>query len=182
MDKRRAMATKEDTGTVTLELPDKQYKDSFIEALEEFQQEGKYTYLNKDQMTTDFEAFIAEIPEIRMKINHVPETEYWLIEDKKYIGRLSIRHKLNGELLVKGGHIGYSIRPSERRKGYGVKILELGLEKAKILGLTRILITCDSSNEASRKIIENHGGVLENEVAGKSGNPTILRFWLDTEK
>jgi predicted acetyltransferase len=173
---------KESFENVALESPSAQYKDSYLEALEEFQREGKYTYLDRDKLGADFGGFVEEIPAIRMEINNVPETEYWLINGDEYIGRVSIRHELNKELLMHGGHIGYAIRPSQRKKGYGVKILELGLEKARELSLTRVLLTCDSTNVGSRKIIESHGGILENEVEGKTGESTKLRFWIDINK
>src|SRR3989344_8456793 len=82
----------------------------------------------------------------------------------QYIGRLSIRHKLNDHLLKIGGHIGYDIRPSKRSRGYGTAILRLGLPKAKELRIERALLTCNENNIASLKIIEKAGGVLESKV------------------
>ena len=170
---------KESTETAHLEPPSVKYKDTFIEALKEFHKEGKYTYLDVEELETDFDAFLKKIPEIRKAMNNVPESEFWLVDNDQYIGRLSIRHELNEELLLHGGHIGYAIRPSERKKGYATKALEQGLIEAHNLGLTRVLLTCDSTNVASRKIIEKHGGTLENEVDGRPGDPSILRFWID---
>lgn len=170
---------KESLGTVTLEQPDLKYKDGYLAALAEFQAEGRYQNLNIEELESDFDAFIEKIPNIRIEMNKVPESEFWLIDNEEYIGRLSIRHELNEELLRVGGHIGYAIRPSERKRGYGKKALELGLQEAKKLGLKKVLVTCDSNNIGSRKIIESQGGVLENEVEGKTDEPTKLRFWID---
>jgi len=169
---------KESTEAATLEHPSTKHKDGYLAALEEFQTEGRYLNISKKELEEDFSTFIDQIPAMRKELNGVPETEFWLIHGGEYIGRISIRHELNEELLLRGGHIGYAIRPSQRKNGYGKKALELGLIEAKKLGFDKVLVTCDSTNTASRKIIEGHAGVLENEVEGEPGKPTKLRFWI----
>ena len=77
------------------------------------------------------------------------------------------------------GHIGYDIRPSKRKQGYGSKILELALPKAKELDIERVLLTCDETNTGSRRIIEKNGGVLENQVKNPETGVDKLRFWID---
>ncbi len=94
----------------------------------------------------------------------VPETWLWLVDGDEYIGRASIRHELNDELLLVAGHIGYEIRPTKRRQGYGTQILALALERAREMGIYKVLVTCDTDNFGSRKIIEANGGKLENEI------------------
>lgn len=116
---------------------------------------------------------------VRMQAGYVPESTYWLVEGDEYIGRVSIRHELNDKLFKIGGHIGYDIRPSKRLRGYGTEILRLGLEKAKELGIKKVLITCDKDNIASKKIIESNGGVFENEYETGDGEPNKLRYWID---
>ena len=97
-------------------------------------------------------------------------------ETGKILGAVNIRHELNSELLKSGGHIGYGIRPFERRKGYAVRMLALALPIAEQLGITRALVTCDKANIASAKTILHNGGVLENELAldGK----IVQRYWI----
>ena len=92
---------------------------------------------------------------------------------------MSIRQRLNEHLLQIGGHIGYNIRPSERGKGYGNKILELALQEAKDMGIEKIRITCDVDNVASRKIIEKSGGVLDSEIPNPETGVGKLRYWID---
>ncbi len=174
-----AFEKKESIEAATLEQPSPKYKIGYLAALEEFQSEGRYLNISKEELEKDFGAFIDRIPAMRMELNGVPETEYWLTRGDEYIGRLSIRHELDEKLLLHGGHIGYAIRPSQRKKGYGKKALELGLLETKKLGLDTVLVTCDSTNTASRRIIESHTGVLENKVEGEPGKPTKLRFWID---
>jgi predicted acetyltransferase len=91
---------------------------------------------------------------------------------------INIRHRLNDYLLRQGGHIGYSIRPTERKKGLGALQLSLGLQKCRELGMTRVLVTCDKSNPGSAGVIRSNGGVLENEVADHASGEMVQRYWI----
>ena len=93
------------------------------------------------------------------------------------VGMIDIRHRLNDFLLAFGGHIGYSVRPSRRRRGYATRMLAAALEVCRELGLTRVMIACDSENAASARTIERCGGVMENEVP-EDGRLT-RRYWID---
>ena len=101
---------------------------------------------------------------------------YFAMENDKIVGTIAIRHYLNEGLLNIGGHIGYGIRPSERRKGYGAQMLALALEKCRELGIDRALVTCDKDNVASAKTAMRNGGVMENEVVEEDGN-IVQRYW-----
>lgn len=110
--------------------------------------------------------------------NLVPAHTYFLtLENKRIIGAVNIRHYLNDYLFNFGGHIGYGIRPSERKKGYAVSMLAMALPIAKELGINKVLITCDKNNVGSAKTIINNGGVLENEVS-QYGEIT-QRYWIE---
>lgn len=90
----------------------------------------------------------------------VPQTSYWLYDDEKPVGYGRIRHYLNDNLSQTGGHIGYAIRSSERRKGYGNIILSLLLEECKNLNIEKVQIGANADNIASNRIILNHNGHL----------------------
>ena len=173
-----------------LVLPSAEYKDSFIGAVKEFKESTeassrhkKYRKLSIPELETGFDAFVErELSHARgenLTKGYVPHTDYWLIDNGEFIGRVSIRHRLTKQLEKFDGHIGYDIRPSKRRQGYGSKILELALPKAKELGIKKVLITCRISNVASRKIIEKNGGVLENQVYDPEASVDKLRYWID---
>ncbi len=94
----------------------------------------------------------------------VPYTCYVFIKENKIVGVGSVRHYLNEYLEKFGGHIGYSIRPTERKKGYGSKALELLINQAKEMNIEKILITCNINNIGSKKVIENNNGKFINQI------------------
>lgn len=133
----------------------------------------------------DLQAYIQRAKDYSLGRNlpdgWVPASEYWLVRNGwLVVGTSGLRHKLNKNLSHRGGHIGYCIRPSERQKGYGTLILKLTLEKARELGLSRVLVTCDSDNATSARIIQNNGGVLENEIVIKDSDKIVSRYWIVT--
>ncbi|MBI5457040.1 GNAT family N-acetyltransferase [Candidatus Kaiserbacteria bacterium] len=164
-----------------LVVPSVEYRDSFLEAAKEYKAEGSVRF-DFELAERDFPQFIKELNEhslgLHMPEGYVPETMYWLIDGGEYIGQINIRHELNEHLRQIGGHIGYDIRSSKRNKGYGTAQLQLMLPKAKEMGLTRVLITCDVTNIGSRKIIESAGGVLENQAPNPDTGIDKLRFWV----
>ena len=101
---------------------------------------------------------------------------FFALDNDKIVGIINARHELNDYLLNLGGHIGYSVRKSERRKGYAKKMLNYTSKFLFSLGLEKILITCDKNNVASKRTIESCGGILENEVIEE--NRTTLRYWI----
>lgn len=114
-----------------------------------------------------------------LPLNRVISSEYLCVRenDDQLVGLINIRHELNEELLFEGGHIGYSIRPSERNKGYAHEQLRLALMICDRLNINPILITCNKDNEASRKTILKAGGIKENEVTEDNGN-IVERYWI----
>jgi len=104
----------------------------------------------------------------------VPSTTLWWVSADEYLGRIVIRHRLTPRLRDYGGHIGYDVRPSARRRGHATAMLAAALPVAHALGIDPALVTCDEDNIASRKVIEANGGTLEDQRGVK------LRFWLST--
>ena len=93
-----------------------------------------------------------------------------------------IRHYFNAYLEKYGGHIGYSVAPSERRKGYASQMLKLALPKCKELGIDKVLITCIEDNIGSRKTILANGGVYESSVYEPDEKINLERYWIDLLK
>ena len=97
--------------------------------------------------------------------------------DQTIIGTIQLRHELNEEFSKRGGHIGYGIKPKERGKGYGAEQLRLVLEKAKEMGLTRVMISCDQDNFASSKVALKNHAKLEWEGYDEEDG-WILIYWI----
>lgn len=160
--------------------PTLKHRDRFLIALKEFRDEDTHGFWDYCMDPTQVKAYIKITAQhakgLELKEDWVPASTFWLIDNEKWIGHCNIRHRLTPSLEQLGGHIGYAIPPSERQKGYGGKILKLALEKAHDIGIHRAMITCDSDNAASRKIIERNGGVLDEEYEYKGKK--VRRYWV----
>jgi len=173
-----------------LVAPTSRVRVSFLAAMEEFRAEGRglagdnsmvgaeirdygpgwaepalfeeYTRLVRDQARED-----APRP-----AGFVPSTTLWWVEGEEYLGRIAIRHRLTEHLLHYGGHIGYDVRPTARRRGHATAMLARTLPVAAALDIDPVLITCDEDNIGSRKVIEANGGQFDDQRGVK------LRFWV----
>ncbi len=134
---------------------------------------------------TSFEEYIRQLDELahgrHLPFTMVKSDTFWLLNDEdRLLGMSRLRYRLSRSLRIEGGHIGYTIRPSERRKGYGTRICALTIEKARKTGkFTRLLITCDTRNTGSARIIEKNGGLFENYVISPRSGRQISRYWVN---
>lgn len=131
----------------------------------------------------DFERRLRE----KYKSGYVPSEVFLAVRrnDDFVVGMIDFRHPLSDFLKNFGGNIGYSVRPSERRKGYASEMLGLILPFCREFGESRVLLTCDKGNVASQRTIIKNGGVIENEIAdtvGLSKSGIILRFWISIQR
>ncbi len=113
----------------------------------------------------------------------VPSNMYLAIRisDDRIVGIIDLRHHVNHPILgTWGGHCGYSVRPSERGRGYAKEMLRLNIENAKDIGIERLLVTCSDKNTASEKTIIANGGVYENSIL--VGDCLMKRYWINTAK
>ena len=111
--------------------------------------------------------------------NFVPSSFWVGVVDRQIVGRLSLRHCLNDFLARIGGHIGYGVIPSCRRKGYATAMLKQALPICSSLGIGKVLITCDIGNRGSRKVIEHCGGVFERLTDEPQLDVQKRRYWID---
>ena len=182
--------------------PTATYRDTFLQGAAEFLAEDRLdsTYgvcLGYDLATLEqqFVQFVHDLRALgnsaRLRQGWYVDHVLWLVEAGEYIGQASIRPELcTSYLLTYGGHIGYSIRPSRRRQGWGKEILALAIDAAREIGLERVLVTCNSDNIGSRKIIEHNGGQFESAIGmtrssfrseGRKADGPFekLRYWID---
>lgn len=125
----------------------------------------------------DYEDWIAGNADAEMGLNipdgWVPAVQFVGFEGEKAVGFLNLRLRLSDFLLEQGGHIGYSVRPSERGRGYAKEMLAQGVSTAISKNIKKVLVTCSEANPASRAVILANGGVLEDVREGTE------RYWID---
>jgi predicted acetyltransferase len=160
--------------------PTAEWEREFVSMAEEYRAAGDDIYRDAIE---DFAAYLLLLKNSARSIDlapgRVPADVFCLVHARRILGRSSLRHYLTPDLEHEGGHIGYSIRPSERRKGYGTLILALTLDKARMRGLKRVLLTCDTDNLGSARIIEKNGGLLAGSgISHRSGKP-ISQYWIE---
>ena len=164
---------------ICLVVPEEKYLKSYKEAYAEYTATGISTYGMTDADSVDiFEKYDNYRHERNLKPDRVGSHYYWLVDDERacFIGEIAIRHRLNDALAVRGGHIGYVVRCSKWGQGYGTLMLKLGLEKAKALGLDKVLITCDERNIASARVMEKNDCQYADTVDCDDGSRT-RRYW-----
>lgn len=125
-----------------------------------------------------------ENEEYSKKFERCPARTFLLIResDNKIVGSINIRWNLNEKMLQFGGHIGYGIRPTERRKGYNKINLYLGILEARRLGLEKVMLDCDVNNLGSDRTLKALGGKLERTEVDPSDGVLTNVYWFDVEK
>lgn len=116
--------------------------------------------------------------------NWVVATTFFAVRksDNKIIGMIDIRHSLENEFLAEyGGHIGYAVRPSERKKGYAIQMLRMALEYAASIKLSKVMLCCYADNTASIKTITKCGGVFSESKKYIDGK-TVNIYWIDISR
>lgn len=164
-----------------LALPDIRFQKSYIQAQREFRAEGRAVDINFDELKLHFPSFVQRKLKQRdglgLPKGFVPCSEFWMIEEQRFVGRIVLRHHLNEALGKFGGHIGYEVRPTERRKGFAQQAVAMVFPEARARGLAEVLITCDDDNLGSIKVIERNHGRLVDKIQIK-GREVLTRRYL----
>jgi predicted acetyltransferase len=170
----------------SLVRPDSRYHEDFVAAVAESDTVARRVWITPQADRSlniadaeDFAGYVTQLLQETVPGSHLPDrwmphTTLWWVDGSRVLGTVDIRHALTPELTEVGGHIGYGVRPSMRRRGHGTAILRNALWIAHGLGLDRVLVTCDDDNVGSIRIIEANGGILEDQRGRK------LRYWVAT--
>lgn len=132
---------------------------------------------------TDFATYVARLAAYRQG-REVPEgwvagTFLVAVDGDEIVGRISVRHELNDYLASFGGHLGYGVKSTHRRRGIATELLAAGLDVLRDVGVARALVTCDHDNLASATVIERAGGRFERIIEGDDDGVPKCRFWID---
>ena len=146
--------------------------------------DGGFQGLEHSLTPETFPAFVTQLNDAasgkELPEGWIPMNTYWLVRGGTHpVGISRLRHRLTDSLLKHGGHIGYWIRPGERGKGYGTLLLALTCQKAKAIGIGRILVTCHRDNGSSIRIIEKNGGILDPSLSSGPQDGE-LHYWIET--
>ena len=169
-----------DTVDVKLIKADESLKEAMLSMAREFAESGEDGY---QEVLDDVSAYFKRLDRWAkgedLPSHVVQENVYWLVRGDLILGLIKLRHKVNEALLIEGGHIGYGVRPSERRKGYGTTMLGMVLDEARALELNRVMLTCDADNIGSAKIIERNGGKLSGTAVSPRSGKAVLQYWIE---
>ena len=165
--------------------PTEALRDAYLDFEADFRTAGERQIPGSGtQPDSDFGELVRRLRDhglgVGLRPGLVPASTYWLVHQGRLLGTCNIRHRLTDALRDFGGHIGYAVRPSERNKGYGTRMLKLALEQACELGIGKALVTCDTDNPASSRVIIHNGGVLASESYSEQAGRITQRYWIGT--
>jgi len=160
---------------------------SFMEAVEEFSLENtQFEFALGYGDSASFSDYAARVEGWPRGENlppcFVPGAFYVGVVGGEVVGRLSLRYQFNEFLSKIGGHIGFGVRPSRRRRGYAAEMLRQALPMCASVGIERALVTCDADNIGSRKAIESCGGIFEGMSCESGLKVQVRRYWIETTK
>jgi predicted acetyltransferase len=166
-----------------LQRPALELVPSYLEFIEEMRAAGDTIWSSRVPADGEsHEAFVATLlrKELAAEPPAVTETVHWALVDERVVGVIALRHELTEKLAQFGGHVGYEVRPSVRRRGVATAMLRLLLATERARSMRRILVTCAPSNAGSRRAIEASGGVLEGIVFVEAVSRETCHYWIDT--
>ncbi len=157
-------------------------KETYMDYIDEWRTQDEF--LIPSTLNQTYEEFCAliesekNLTKIDLSLGRVPNETYFLLEDNGYIiGAVNLRYEMTEELLKKGGHVSFGIRPAMRNNGYAFIMLKLAFNILRPKGMTRILITCTRGNKPCQVAMKKVGAKLENSY--ESDGKVIDRYWVN---
>jgi predicted acetyltransferase len=157
---------------------------AYLDMVDEFEAAGEgYPFNDVGLARRDFAAFVDDLRNEALGIGLppgiVPQTTYVLVDsDGQGLGEVRFRPHLTPPFERHNGHIGYNVRPRQRGKGYATRMLALTLDKARALGLERVMLPVEGENPASLRVIAKNGGVLERRIMDETSGEPVALYWI----
>ena len=157
---------------------------AYLAMVDEFEAAGEgYGWNDAELAHRDFAAFVDDLRNESLGIGLppgiVPQTTYALVDrDGRALGEIRLRPHLTPPFEQHNGHIGYNVRPGQRGKGYATRMLALALEKARALGLERVMLPVEGENPASARVITKNGGTLERVGIAQGSGELVSIYWI----
>ena len=169
---------------LTLVKPSATFQKQYCAMVQEFMQTDEGWFNNFPLALEDFASYVHELEDEAQGINLPPgvvlQETYWLVRDGKHVlGEIRLRPHLTPPFEQHNGHIGYNIRPSERRKGYATCQLALMLDEVRRRNISHVMLTVDGDNPASVRAIEKNGGKLDWQRFSSEKDETISCYWIN---
>ena len=169
---------------ITLKRPIKEYESKAITFKQEFIDNGERT-INGSELFDQMDSYDEWLKSVTDNISHDTVNPSWVVTDTYFafdendniVGMIDLRHELN-DFLKEFGNSGYSVRPSERRKGYATEMLKLILKRARHIGMNKIQLSVERSNEASVKTITKNGGKYERSFSFEGEEADVYMIYL----
>lgn len=166
-------------------VPEEKYKELVLNYMQEHFDNGEEHLHGASMLETKdtYEEWLAGVIAQRKKETVQPN---WVVsstflvmdeEETQVIGMIDVRHELNDFLRNYGGHIGYGVRPSQRRQGYATTMLEMALAYCKTLAVSDVMVSCMKHNQGSKQTILKCGGIIEREFENEEGIVQI--YWIN---
>ncbi len=177
------------TGGFRMVFPCIEYKEKAIEYIKEFHEYGSEIngsgsldrYLRESTYEKWLEKLHSQMDIANIPEDKIPALTYFFVResDDRIVGMINIRLALTDFLRKEGGHIGYSVRPTERRKGYATALLSEGLKVCGKIGIHEVLVSCDKDNPASAGVIKKCGGTLKEEFYSETYDEMLQMYVIE---
>lgn len=157
---------------------------AYLDMMGEFEAAGEgYPFNDAELAHRDFAAFASDLRDESLGVGLPPgvvaQTTYVLLDrDGRALGEIRLRPHLTPPFERHNGHIGYNVRPRERGKGHATRMLALTLEKARALGMERVMLPVEGENPASVRVIAKNGGTLERRIMNEESGKSVALYWI----
>lgn len=169
---------------IRLVRPTLELKSKALEYRQEHFDNGE-NIINGSELLDKTESYEEWLKSVKDNENQKTVNPSWVVTDTFFamddkdeiVGIIDLRHTLN-DFLKDFGNSGYSVRPSQRQKGYATEMLRQVLDVARGAGLKELHLSVEKGNLPSVKTIVKNGGVYERSFEFEGEQADIYKIEL----